>query len=797
MIKNFFLLAFRNYLKNKAFVIINILGLGTAIACCIVAYLNYRFEVDFNKTHINRDKIYMVNVVRKINDRMQNYGISPASLAPAMANDVAGVDKICRVIYMGAPIRYEGNGGEPKIFNLRVTFADQEFLNMFTFPLKWGNTESFQDQGKIFLSEETSKKYFGDKNPVGETVTYFNGNNEKNKESTFIIGGVFKKIPENSIVKFDALTLFQNYISIYAVDEFDWRDWVGGTFLQISDPKLVPAIEKSLAKYIDIQNKNKRDWLIEKYYVNSLEGFTRDSRNLWGNWIGQDMHPAQIIGPSVMAILILLLACFNFINTSIAASNRRLKEIGIRKVVGSHRGNIIFQFVGENFIICFLALLVSLLVGIFLIEEYDKMWSWDIVQKDFLMYPNIIFFLFFTLFFTAIIAALYPAFYISSFNPIQVLKGSVKFSGTGIFSRILLVLQFSISLIGLICSIVFTQNAAFQNEFYFGYNRDRILILPTTNHANLETIRKSVENHPDVQMVGATRNHIAWGSLTRTAEYSDKKSEVRLFSTYTDYLDVMEMKVVAGRTFTKEFETSDVLKSAIVNESLVKEFGWDEPIGKTIKIDTLELVVVGVLKDFYTNLWDDIHPTVMRMVPKDQPDLLVIKADETKLKGLNDFLKKEWERLIPNLPYEGLIKDPSLEEAQSVNRSIIKIFYFLSFVAIFLSIIALYTLISLNIIKRTKEIGIRKALGAPSMHINNIIGKPFYFMLLFASAIGSAGGYYLSKMLMDSIWKQHMTINIISITVPVIIMLLISYIAMSSKVLNTLSKNPVKALRYE
>jgi len=794
MIRNFFFLAFRNYLKNKAFVIINILGLGTAIACCIVAFLNYRFEADFNKTHINRDKIYIVNVTRKINDRMQNYAISPTSLAPAMANDIAGIDKICRFSNSGEPIRYQGNGNEPKIFNFNVGFADKDFLRMFSFPLKWGDSIAFQDQGKILLSFETSEKFFGDKNPVGESITLISGNN---KEIVLIVGGVFEKIPENSIVDFDALTLFQTYLSLYDTDEFDWKNWADGTFLQISNPNQVAEIEKSLASYITIQNNNKRDWLIEKYYINSLTSFTKDSRNLWANGIGGDLHPAQIIGPTIMAILILLLACFNFINTSIAASNKRLKEIGIRKVVGSQRRSIIFQFIGENFIICFFALLVSLLIGIFLINEYDKMWPFEIVQKDFLMYPGIAFFLFFVLVFTAIIAAIYPAFYISSFNPIQVLKGSVKFSGTGIFSRVLLILQFSISLIGLISSIVFTQNAAFQESFYFGYNRDRILILPTSSNANLETIRGSIENHPDVQMVAATRNHIAWGSLSRTAEYSDKKAEVRLFSTYTNYLDVMEMKVVKGRTFIPEFESSDVNKSAIVNESLANEFGWEDPIGKTIKIDTLELVVVGVLKDFYTNLWDDIHPTVMRMVKKDETGLLVIKAEESKLKGLNDHIKKEWERLIPNMPYEGLIKDPSLEEAQNVNKSIQKIFIFLSFVAIFLSIIALYTLISLNIIKRTKEIGIRKALGAPSMHINNKIGKPFYIMLLIASIIGGVGGYFMSNMLLDSIWKQHIIINIVSIAVPIILMLILSYVTLSSKVYNTLSKNPVNSLRYE
>jgi putative ABC transport system permease protein len=794
MIKNFFLLAFRNYLKNKAYAIINILGLGAAMACCIVAFLNYRFEADYNKTHVNRDKIYKINVSRKLKDRIQVYGMSPTSLAPALANDIAGIDKVCRYDRNDLSVRYEAKGLEPKIFVIDLAFADKDFLSIFTFPLKWGDETSFLDQGKILLSEETSEKFFGDTNPVGESVTCYTPDG---KGVTLIVGGVFKKIPYNSVVRFDGLTLFPNYISFNKVNEFNWKDWVAGTFLQISNPENVKGIEKSLSNYIDIHNKNELSWQIEQYSIQSLMVFTKDSKNIWSNGIGFDMHPAQIITPTVMAVLILLLACFNFVNTSIASSNKRLKEIGIRKVVGSQKGSLVFQFIGENFIICFLALLVSLLIGIFLISEYDKMWPFEIIRKDFLAYPGILIFLISTLFGTALIAAVYPAFYISSFNPIQVLKGSVKFSGTGAFSRVLLILQFSISLISLISSIVFTQNAAFQEKFFFGYNKDQLLTIPTGSYENLDKMQQSLQNHPDVQMIAPSSFHIPWNAATRTAFYSDKKAEIRLFNTYSGYLDVMGLKVDKGRSFTPDFEVSDINHSALVNESMVKEFGWDDPIGKVIKIDTLNLVVVGVLKDYYTNLWSDIYPTVMRTIPKNKLGLLVVKANKDKLVSLNAFAKKEWEKVIPNSPYEGNILDPALAEAQDINSSIQKMFNFLSFVAIFLSIIALYTLISLNIIKRTKEIGIRKALGAPSMHVNNMIGKPFYFMLLISSVIGGVSGYYLTNILLGSIWKQHIAINVLSIAIPIIIMLVLSYIVLSSKVFQTLRRNPINSLRYE
>ncbi|MHC1702438.1 MAG: FtsX-like permease family protein [Tenuifilaceae bacterium] len=794
MLKNFFLLAIRNYMRNKSFVVINVLGLGISIACCIVAFLNYKFDADTNIQHANRENIYKINVSRYIKDRLQNYGVTPISLAPAMINDIAGFDQIVRYSRANYPMRYDVAGKDPKIFNQGVAFADKDFLRMFTFPMKWGDSTAFEDEGKILLSQETSEKYFGDMNPVGESLTIFN---DDGIGKVFIVGGVFKKMPYNTIPRFQSLLLYSNYLKLGKIDEFDWINWAGGTFIQVSNPSKVKDIESSLAQYKDIQNKSKEDWQIERYYIQSLDGFTKDARNLWANWVGSGSHPAAIIAPAVMAILILLLACFNFINTAIATSNKRLKEIGIRKVLGGHRSSLVVQFLGENFLICFFALIVSLLVGAFLINEWQKMWEFEMISKNYLESFGIWIFLACTLIFTAVVSALYPALYISSFNPIQVLKGSVKFSGNSSLARTLLVLQFSISLIGLISSIVFTQNASFQNNFEYGYNKEELIIVPTGNYSNLEVLRKSLENNPSIVQMAPTSSHIAWGALTRTSTYVDQKAEVRLFNLSAGYCGIMDLKFSKGREFTPEFEASDINRSAIVNESLSKEYGWDDPIGKTIKIDTLELIVVGEVKDFYQSLWDPIVPMVFRMVPRDQLGMLVVKSSKNNLMALNEQIKREWERLVPNAPYDGVLQSQSYEEATKVNKNILKIFNFLTVVGVFLSIVALYTLISLNLLKRTKEVGIRKALGAPSFHINNMIGKPFFIMLVIASLIGGMGGYFLSVMLLDSIWDIHIAVNTVSILLPVLIMLLLSYLTLSSKVFHTLSKNPISSLRYE
>lgn len=794
MIRIFFLLAIRNFLKNRMFVIINILGLGIALSCCIVAYLNYRFEADYNTMHINCNNIYKINVKQRINDQLQNYSISPMPLGPVMTSEIAGIDRMVRYTRSYLPIRYKEDDKEAKIFIEKIGFADKDFFRMFTFPMKWGDSTAFEDQSKILLSEKTAEKFFGKQSPVGKRVTVFN---ESGKGTELIVGGVYKEIPYNSIVRFEAVTLYANYLSMYELNEFDWKNWTAATFIQVSNHNQIRKIEDFLVKYIDIQNKKIEGQKIEKFDIQSLYDFTKNSHNLKSNWVGTDLHPALTITLIVMALLILFLTCFNYINTSIAISNKRLKEIGIRKVVGSSRIGLIIQFIGENFLICTVALIFSFLIASYLIDEYNKMVTFEMIHKDYISNAGVWMFLAITLIFTTLLSSVFPAFYVSSFNPVKVLKGTIKFSGIGVFSRILLVLQFSISLIGLVSSIVFAQNAHFQKSFDFGYNKDQIITIPVGSSSNLEMLSKAIEKNPNVLKIVATNDHIPLNSTTRTAKYIDQRSEIRLLNTYSSYCTFMDLKILQGREFTPEFETTDLNRSAIVNESLVKVFKWDNPIGKIIKIDTLSMVVVGVVKDFYDNLYDPIMPIVMRMVPKDQLNTLLVKGDKNKLTFLNKQIKEDWERLIPYAPYEGVIQDENYEYAQTDNKSIQKVFNFLSIVAISLSLIALYTLISLNIIKRTKEIGIRKVLGAPFNRINFVIIRPFLLILVIASFIGGYGGFFLSKMLLNSVWIHHINVNAISVFIPIVVLLVVAFFIMFSKIHYVFCKNPVNALKYE
>jgi ABC-type antimicrobial peptide transport system permease subunit len=793
MFKTFLLLAFRNIQKNKFFVLVNVLGLGTTLACCIVAYLNHRFEADANTIHLNREKIYKVNVFREINGRDQRYGISPISLAPALEQRVAGIDQVVRFASNRVSMR-RANDSDTEVLAQRVAFVDPNFFEVFTFPLKWGSISTISDVNSIILEAKTSKRFFGDNNPVGESITLFNGNG---LPVEFTITGVLEEILFNSLVNFDAITHINNYISMYEVDELNWKNWIAGTFLTISNPADVLNVENWINGFIEIQNKAREDWKITKYELMSLHAFTKASRDIWANWIGVNLHPAQIIGPLVMAILIMLLASFNYMNTSISIANTRLKEIGVRKAMGSSRRQLIVQFLGENALICFLALLVSLVIAIFLLDEYNKMWSYMELKMDFIGNIGFWIFLIFLLVFTSVLAGAYSAFYISSFKPVDVFKGNYKLKEGGWLSKILLWFQMTVSIVALIAGFVFTQNAKFQQTIDMGYDMDMVLLVPSAPGVDIRALKSAYESNPDIKNVVYTSNHIGWGGYSRTVELQDKKTEVRVMEVGTNYLDVMGVRIKEGRGYSSEFESSDVANSVVIDKRTVDELGLTDPIGQVIRLDTLNLKIIGVADNFMMSFWDKPLPTIFWMRTIEPLYLLVVRAESALRRNVYDFLKTEWEKQVPHAPFSGMEQVNIDQESHDVNKHIKHINLFLAIVAIVLSLIALYTLVSLNILKRTKEIGVRTVLGSSQMGVNILISKPFLIIVGISTITGGAGGYYLSSMLLGSLWPVHVPISAISLAFPIALMLILSYVLISIKVYATMKKNPVESLRYE
>ncbi len=791
MFRNYILTSLRNLFKNKIFTIINVLGLGVALAICIVAYYNHMFGAEFNMMHSRSNEIYKVNIIRDLQGRMQEYGITPVALGPMISEGISGVESVIRVARRGLPVKH-GN----EVYNRLIAFADPDYFNAFDLPLISGSHESFLGKGNIMISEQLAEIHFGDRDPLGEMITVFD--NEGNPYD-YIVGAVFKRIPQNNSIRFDALLLFENFVDIYKMDEQSWNDFIATTFLLIPDESQLPFIDSKIDEVVPVHNKANENVKLTDFRILPLSEVADNSREIWANWLVPGLHPAHKISPTIMALLILLIACFNFTNTAVSASSKRLKEISMRKVAGAKRSQIIAQFWGENLFICFLALLVAIFFAKYLIQAYNKLWDYMTLTMSFKGDIDFWIFLLGILILTGIIAGTYPAIYISSFKPMNILRQKVRLGGASLFSKILLALQITISVVSLVGGIVFSRNAHYQETLDMGYDKDMLIVTIMRNQSDYEVFRQSLLQYPKIISVAGTNYNIGWGNYRRGVEYREMKYEVDVVHFGLGYMETAGLDLMRGRMFEPEFEQSDAENSIMVNQSFVKAFMMEDPIGEQVTInDTIILTIVGVVNDFYTNdFWAPIEPTMIRLDDNEWFDVIAVRSLNEDQEAVFDYMKSEWERLIPSLPFNGRYQEETLAEAREINNSIKKIFVFLALAATLLSLIGLYNLILLNIISRTKEIGIRKVLGANIMSIAVRINFSFVIILIISSAAGCVGGYFLTRILMSSIWANHLGFELFNYLLAFFGMILVALLTVSWKIYTAALANPADSLRYE
>lgn len=801
MLKNYLLITLRSLMKNKVFILINVFGMGIAIACCITAYLNWGFSTNWDEGHLNADKIYRVQFWRDFQGKQDRYGMAPMPLGNYVRQNVKEVDKVVRYMTGYCDMRI----GE-EVFGDQMVYADSAFFDLFTYKLKYGTFSNFYDKGKVFISDEMAKKYYNTEDAVGKPLTQIVlGTDGVRRPKEFEVGGVFKKLPANSSFGFDVITLFDNFWDVNLdkdLAETSWKKWSHVLFLKIDDPAKVAGITQQLQQYVEPQNKVREDFKISKYYLENFDGMMKRNRGnprVDSDYLGGGIPDEAVTVPGVMAILLLLLACFNFTNTSIAISSRRLKEIGIRKVMGSMRKQLIIQFLGENLILCFLGLLAGLLLAEWMVPAYDSMWSWLTLRLSYTENAGFLFFLIILLVITALIAGSYPAFYITSFEPVSILKGKAKFGGTNWFTRFLLGGQFVISLLAIIMGVAFYNNGEYQRNYDLGFAKHGVISAWVNNEGSFNTYRDALASNKDIEMIAGTRHHVANSRYNDPIKWEALEREVDIMEVGEDYFDVMSLSVIAGRKFEKDSET-DHKESVLVTEELIKQFGWkDNPIGKKLVwMDTSSFYVIGVVKNIYANaLWSPIQPLMIRYATKDKYQQVLVKTDPKKMASVNEFMEKKWKEVFPNTLYNGQWIDQELQETNEINKNVSIMFAFLGFFAALMTAIGLFTLVSLNIEKKMKEIGVRKVLGASIGNIAGVINMEFIINLGIATIIGGAAGYFAADFLMDVIWEYYLKLNFITLFTSIMAMVAIAVMAVGYKTISTARLNPTKTLRDE
>lgn len=795
MIKNYFLITFRGMTKNRLFIIINILGMGIAIACCIVAYLAYEYDATFDAVHKNKENIYRVSAVREFENNLTRFGYAPLPLGEIVDKTFHDVDRSTRYIYSESNFKREHD-----LFSANLSYVDPDFFQMFSWEFVAGNPLDLADKTSVFISESMASRLFGTPHEAfGKTITQVYGTNLKEVK----IRGVFKEPAANSsFYKSDgsAYMNFENYKDEHKdVREDDWRG-ESTLFVQINDDGRVGSVHQQLQVYTKNNNKVREDFQVREFALDPLTTMAHHDRaddvRVW-TWAAPPI--SAITGSLMMALLLLLIACFNLTNTAIAISSRRLKEIGIRKVMGSMRIQLIVQFIGETTFICFLALLVALGLADFLIAGWNIMTGNNIhLSPHYLDDPSFLFFLFGVLIFTGILAGSYPAFYISKFEPVNILKGKLKFGGTNYFTRILLGLQFAFSLIAIVSAIGFLQNARYQREFDLGFDIRGSVIAWVNDQGEFDTYRNSLLENPEILSMAGARSGIFSNRAHEPVKHESRQIEVDIIEVGDNYLNTMDIKLLEGRDFIRHSET-DQKESIIITQKMANLFGWDKPLGKEIVWkDTVKLFVVGVVKDVYImGLWREIEPMMIRYVLPDKYTQIVVSTNAANVSSVNTYMTGQWNKVFPNRLYNGRMLVSNLQEVIELNASIMYVYAFLGLIAMILSATGLFTLVSLNIIKRMKEIGVRKVLGASVSNISRIVNTEFIIILALSSGLGSWASYNTSNLIMGSIWRYYQGVNVMTFVVAIGLLFIISFLTIGYKVLLVSTMNPVKILRDE
>lgn len=776
--------------KNALHTFFNVLGLAMGIACCITVYVFVDTMLNMDTAHRDGDRIFAINHVRLINNREEFWGLSKGPLGPVIKNDFPEVTDFLRLDDNYAVVK-RGD----LIFNEEIRFADANFFSMFTFPLASGVGSDLAQKNAVFLSEEKAVKYFGDQNPVGQTLTLiFDG--EKRLE--FVVKGVAKKFPRNTSFAFNFLVSYENVKDIFSNTD-RWTYNVSATFVKLNRASDAIKLEPALSRYLTIQNENNSNQPVQRFYLENLLTMSKNSWQVRGD-ISGGTNPHGIFTLIIIASLVMLMSCFNYINIAVASAARRFKEIGIRKVVGGTRAQLVKQFLTENFI----TTLTALGLGIVFAETITIPFFNTLIQGntslsfDLFGDMRVVVFLAVLTSSIGLLAGLYPSLYMSSFKPIKILKDVQKIDGNRWLGKTLLVLQFSISLFAIIAGIIFTQNAEYIKTLDYGYEDDQVVALYFKQSAQFHQFEQKIRQDSRVHAIAGSTHHAGRNIMGNVGyESNGTPSQANVMRIGSDYIQTLALRIKQGRSFDRALPT-DAENSAIVNETLVKAQGWKEPIGQRIKMNDQELTVVGVVEDFYYRTYHRaIDPCILTMIPESEYRFMSIKVSPEHILSIRPLLESTWREILPDEPFDMIYQNEIFLEETSEDEQVKNIFLYVAIMTLMIAAMGLFALVSLSIAKRTKEIGIRKVLGASVTHVIHIVNRDFYWLIGIASVIIFPVAFFLLNNLLNSIYAAHVDITALPFVLSVLIFGLVAAITVGLRVYGVAKENPVNALKYE
>ncbi|MEM1135653.1 MAG: FtsX-like permease family protein [Bacteroidota bacterium] len=809
MWKNYLKISYRHSIKNAPYIAINVVGLGLALACGIFAYVLVEFNLEYNQSFSNTNNIYQIGLQRTKNEGKYEVRSdrSPLTIGEKANNEIAGIENFNRFLRQGD---YFSNGDE--VFWENIAYADTTFFEFFDVPLLSGDYQTFKyNPLAVYIDQEIAHKYFGNEPAVGKTV-YINFQKEKEvivetgeikkenilEQAGFEVAGVFDKIPNNTCIKTKILVNIDHYFKYKHIDKSDANSWaMPATFIKLEKDLPFQAIEKHLQQYKAHYNYGAASvWNIQHFNLIPFKAIGANRHNLNDRAFSQyniDAEPLIIF--SVIALLILLVAIFNFTNTAMAFAQKRVREIGIRKVLGGVKVQIIWQFLFENFITCMLALALSLVFATYFMAWIDRTGPpFELVYEG---NYSMMGFLIGLLLIVSVISGIYPAFYIGSMKPSPILKGNFKIKGANNFTKILLGIQFGISFIAVFSGIVMFQNVQYLAGLDLGYDNKNVLYV-YVDKEDIEPFLHDVKQIPGVDSVLISKSHITDWSKAAKFDYQENEKEVDFLAVNEAYLDLMDVTLLSGTGFYTDAEKGH-METAIINETLAKEFQGENPIGRIVKVDSVEKYVIGVVKDLIFSGYDEQKGTnPMVIIPNNEREgFIVAKALPGQVKAVQEAVKEVWKKYVPYQPYEGRLQADIFGKSVDLGKLFKELFLFLAILSVLLSASGLFALMSLTINRKVKEIGIRKVLGATFKQILVLINKPYIWIVMLAWLIGISLGYLVAFKAFLPRFKYHIDAGATPFIISLIIVLVIATLTMGGKVLAAANANPSDTLRIE
>lgn len=782
MFKNYIKIAFRNMKRHKGYSFINITGLAVGMACCILILLWVQDEMSYDKFHEYRDRLYRIVDHEVFANGSEIYFTSnPPALGPTLMNDYPEIVNTARIDWMGGRVvRHEDRIFQEDAF-ARV---DPSLFEMFSFPLIAGDPKTaLSDPYGIIITEDMAVKYFGNEDPIGRTLRVDN-------RLDFHVTGIIRNIPHNSHMRFDFAVPFQIGREFGELTE-GWNSFMCRTYVLLDENANMAEVDLKIGDVI----KRQYDDIFATISLQPIQDI-----HLYSSKYGGAGDIKTVILFSIIAGFVLLTACINFMNLSTARSGSRSLEIGLRKVVGAGRKTIIGQFYGETIVLSFLALIIALILVVLILPPFNQL-AGKQLSIHLTRNINIWLILLGTVVFTGLIAGSYPALFLSSFQPIQIIAGTLKAGSKSTnFRRLLVTVQFVLTSSLIIGTIVMNRQLHFIRTHKLGFNKEQVLCVQLQGDVNrrIDPLKNEFMKHSNIMNASAVSTLPTMRSASvAITDWEGKNTDghflIYLLAADHDYINTMQMEMKEGRFFSRKFP-ADTVDGVIVNEAAVRIMGMESPLGK--RFEGGRRRIVGVIKDFhFHSLHRKIDPLMITCYP-DGYRYLLVKIGSNDIKNSVHFLRETWERLVPEFPFEFQFLDDHFDRLYRADVRMEKIINAFTLITLFIASLGLFGLASFTAEQRTKEIGIRRVLGASIPNVIFLLGKEFTKWVLAANLIAWPVGYFATSRLLAS-YAYRIRLSWWIFVLSGILALIISFITVGFQAVKTARANPVDSLRYE